>query len=136
MSVSLETSAGAEEEWTVAASFVGEAYVAGGIPVVILTGVFFGMFTAWWSRLASPKNSSIGILIYATGFFAAAISMRSLFAFTTALLPTLAAIFAARALAKHLHARALRWLRMRPRRPQRPAAAMAAGGRPLPKRLR
>jgi hypothetical protein len=136
MSVSLEASAGAEEEWTVAASFVGEAYVAGGLMVVVLTGMFFGMFTAWWSRLASPKNSSIGILIYATGFFAAAISMRSLFAFTTALLPTLAAIFGARALIKHLHARALRWLRTRPRGPQRPAPAMAAGRRPLPKRLR
>jgi len=119
----------------VAASFVGEAYVAGGIPVVILTGMFFGMFTAWWSRLASAKNSSLGILIYATGFFAAAISMRSLFAFTTALLPTLAAIFGARALVKHLHARTLRWLRMRPHLAQRPPA-MGAAPRALPKRLR
>jgi hypothetical protein len=34
----------------------------------------------------------MGILIYASGFFAAVISMRSMLVFTTALLPTIAAI--------------------------------------------
>jgi hypothetical protein len=136
MSISLESSAGAEEEWTVAASFVGEAYVAGGIPIVILTGMFFGAFTAWWSRLASPHNSTIGILIYATGFFAAAISMRSLFAFTTALLPTLAAIFAARMLVKHLHQKALRWFRARRHSPKRQRPVGPVRPQVIQKRLR
>jgi len=111
MSMSLEQAAGADSEgWTVAASFVGEAYVAGGMVAVLITGLFFGCGTAWWSRLASSKNSELGILIYASGFFAAAISMRSLFVFTTALLPTIAAIFGARFLLQRLAAQAKRLL--------------------------
>lgn len=111
MSMSLEQAAGAEEAWTVAASFVGEAYLAGGMIAVLVTGVFFGVICAWWSRLASPENSEVGILVYASGFFAAAISMRSLFVFTTALLPTLSAIFLMRFLVQKLAARARHLLR-------------------------
>lgn len=97
MSATLESAAGADEEgWTVAASFIGEAYVAGGMIAVLLTGVFFGFVCTWWSQLASPKNSEIGVLIYASGFVAVAISMRSLFVFTTALLPTIIAIIGGR----------------------------------------
>ena len=51
----------------------------------------FGALTGWWSHLASAQNSELGILIYSSGFFATVISMRSLFVFTTALLPTVAA---------------------------------------------
>jgi hypothetical protein len=64
--------------------------------VVLLTGVFFGFICTWWSHLASPKNSEIGVLIYASGFVAVAISMRSLFVFTTALLPTIIAALGGR----------------------------------------
>ena len=60
-----------------------------GIRVIALC---FGMLTGWWNFLASSKNSELGILIYASGFFATVISMRSLFVFTTALLPTVAAL--------------------------------------------
>jgi hypothetical protein len=122
MSVHMESLAGDEynEAWTVAASFVGEAYIAGGMIGVLLTGLAFGVFTSWWSRLASPANSELGILIYAVGFFAVAISMRSLFVFTTALLPTLAAIFGTRILVKHVAAKTARWLRMNRNAPRRP----------------
>ncbi|HET6409327.1 MAG TPA: O-antigen polymerase [Chthoniobacteraceae bacterium] len=107
MSASLESAAGADEEhWTVAASFVGEAYIAGGMIVVLLTGVFFGFLCTWWSQLASPKNSEIGVLIYASGFVAVAISMRSLFVFTTALLPTVVAIVGGRWLINRMQQRA------------------------------
>lgn len=111
MSISMEEASGAEESWTVAASFIGEAYVAGGIAIVIVTGLFFGFGCAWWSRLASPENSEVGILVYASGFFAAAISMRSLFVFTTAMLPTLAAILMVRYLVNRIAAQASRLLR-------------------------
>jgi hypothetical protein len=77
---------------TISATFVGEAYMASGYLAVLLAGLFFGALTGWWSHLASPLNSELGILIYASGFFAAVISMRSLFVLTTAMLPTLAAI--------------------------------------------
>ena len=77
---------------TISASFVGEAYMSGGMFVVLIIALTFGALTGWWSHLASPKNSELGILIYASGFFATVISMRSLFVFTTALLPTVAAL--------------------------------------------
>lgn len=107
MSATLESASGADEEsWTVAASFVGEAYVAGGMAIVLVTGLFFGFVCTWWSQLASPKNSEIGVLIYASGFVAVAISMRSIFVFTTALLPTIFATFAGRWLINKMKARA------------------------------
>jgi hypothetical protein len=107
LSVSMEAASGADEEaWTVAASFVGEAYIAGGMIAVLFTGAFFGFAATWWSRLASPKNSEIGVLIYASGFVAVAISMRSIFVFTTALLPTVAALIGSRILVKKLRLRA------------------------------
>ena len=92
MSESLETAVGGDSSFTVAASFIGEAYMAGGAIAVFCTGLMFGAIMAWWNRLASPRNSEFGILIYASGFFAAVISMRSVFVFTTAMLPTLTAI--------------------------------------------
>jgi hypothetical protein len=107
MSASLESASGADEEgWTVAASFVGEAYIAGGMVVVLLTGIFFGVICTWWSKLASPRNSEIGVLIYASGFVAVAISMRSLFVFTTALIPTVLATVGGRWLVNRMKQRA------------------------------
>lgn len=126
MSATLESAAGADEEsWTVAASFIGEAYIAGGMTVVLITGMFFGFLCSWWSQLASPKNSEIGVLIYASGFVAVAISMRSLFVFTTALLPTIAAIVGGRWMVNQMkaradHAIARQRMAQRMQRPQRP----------------
>ncbi|MGB8166874.1 MAG: hypothetical protein WCF18_05245 [Chthoniobacteraceae bacterium] len=77
---------------TISASFAGEAYMAGGSVSVFIIALLLGGFTGWWGGLLSSRNSEIGHLVYASGFFAAAISMRSLFVFTTAMLPTLAAI--------------------------------------------
>jgi hypothetical protein len=91
LSITLEEAVGVEG-MTVAASFIGEAFMSGGLLAVFATALFFGYVTGWWSHLASPRNSELGILIYASGFFAAVISMRSMFVFTTALLPTAAAI--------------------------------------------
>jgi hypothetical protein len=91
LSSSIEDALGVEGV-TISASFVGEAYMSGGIIVVLIVGLVFGALTGWWSFLASPRNSELGILIYASGFFATVISMRSLFVFTTALLPTVAAL--------------------------------------------
>jgi oligosaccharide repeat unit polymerase len=87
LSLTMEDAVGAEG-WTVAASFVGEAYMSHGIPTVFLAGLILGALMGWWSRLASPENSDLGILIYASGFFAAVISMRSIYVLTTAILPT------------------------------------------------
>ena len=76
---------------TISASFAGEAYMSGGIIGVFLLGLAIGAFLRFWSKFGSSKNSELGHLIYASGFVAAVISMRSLFVLTTALLPSIAA---------------------------------------------
>lgn len=112
LSMSIEQALGAEN-MTISASFAGEAYIAGGMIGVIIGGLFFGLATGWWSYLSSPRNSELGVLIYASGFFAAVISMRSLFAFTTALLPTAAAIVIGTYAVKKLIAQTQRMLNRR-----------------------
>ena len=104
MSTSIEDAMGMEG-LTISASFAGEAYMSGGNIAVLLIGLAFGAATGWWCYLASPRNSEVGILIYASGFFAAVISMRSLLVFTTALLPTIAGIVMATYLVRLLRSR-------------------------------
>ncbi len=104
LSTSIEETLGVEG-LTIAASFVGEAFMAGGFLAVLGTGLLFGAMTGWWSFLVSPRKSELGILIYASGFFAAVISMRSLFVFTTALLPTIAALVIGSYLVQQLRGR-------------------------------
>jgi uncharacterized membrane protein (UPF0136 family) len=110
----------AGEGVTIAASFAGEAYMAGGWAAVFVAGIFFGALTGWWSYLASPRNSELGILIYASGFFAAIISMRSLYVFTTALLPTIAALMITTFALRQLASRAQQWLVRPAHRPAQP----------------
>ncbi len=88
LSVSIEDAVGAEG-WTVATTYIGEAYMAGGLPVVIVISLLMGAAMGWWSHLGSPQNSEFGMLVYASGFFAIAISMRSLLSIAPALLPTI-----------------------------------------------
>ncbi len=92
MSLSIEQALGTGEDYTLAATFIGEAYMSGGLFGVILCGAIYGVIMAWWNRLGSERNSSFGYLIYASGFFAAVMSMRSLLIFTTTILPTIALI--------------------------------------------
>jgi len=115
LSTSIEDALGARGE-TIAASFVGEAYMSGGMAVVLITGLIFGALTGWWNFLASSRNSELGILIYASGFFATVISMRSLFVFTTALLPTVAALIIGTYAVRILSAQAQRLLARASRR--------------------
>jgi oligosaccharide repeat unit polymerase len=77
---------------TIAATFAGEAYMSGGYVGVFLIAMALSLIYGWWSGLASPRNSEMGILIYASGFFATVITMRSLLAFSTAILPTIASL--------------------------------------------
>lgn len=91
MSLSIEDALGAEG-LTLASSFVGEAYISGGGFGVLITALIFGGIFGWWNRFGSPHNSPFGHLVFASGFFAAVISMRSMLVFTTAILPTMAAL--------------------------------------------
>jgi hypothetical protein len=92
LSVSIESALGANSSMTLSTTFVGEAYMAGGAFGVFLAGLFFGVISGWWGRFATAITSEIGFLIYASGFAAIAMSMRSLFWLTTVALPTIAAI--------------------------------------------
>lgn len=94
MSISIEKALDAESwDCTIAATFIGEAYMSNGYLGIIGFGLFFGMFAGWWNQLGRPSNTSFGNLLYASGFIAAVMSMRSCSVFTTNILPTLAAIF-------------------------------------------
>ncbi len=101
LSSSIEDALGVEG-MTIAATFVGEAYMSGGVWAVLAISLLLGYIAGWWSQLASPRNSDLGILIYASGFFAAVITMRSLFVFTTALLPTVCSVIIAAFLVRRL----------------------------------
>jgi hypothetical protein len=124
LSSSIEDALGVENV-TISASFVGEAYMSGGLIAVLVIALVFGGLTGWWSHLASPQNSELGILIYASGFFATVISMRSLFVFTTALLPTVAALVIGTYAVRFLSAQAQRLL-------SRAANRSAPPRRPMP----
>ncbi|MFH1499090.1 MAG: O-antigen polymerase [Verrucomicrobiota bacterium] len=91
MSIGIEEALGASG-LTLASSFIGEAYISGGTFGVLATALVFGLLFGWWNRLGSADNSPFGHLVFASGFFAAVISMRSMLVFTTAILPTIAAI--------------------------------------------
>lgn len=120
LSVGIEEAVGARG-FTVATTYVGEAYMMAGILGVFLTSVMFGALAGWWNRLGGQLNSTFSLVVYASGFFAASLTMRSLFWLTTAILPTLALIvFAAF------------FLQAKPNRRRRPRVATSkeTGSRP------
>jgi hypothetical protein len=93
LSMSIETALGVyDDSHTVSTTFVGEAYMAGGVFGVVLAGMFFGIITRWWGRFGSIDSSEFGFLIYASGFIAVTISLRSMFEFFPAVLPAIATI--------------------------------------------
>jgi oligosaccharide repeat unit polymerase len=89
-SVSVENVFGVEGV-TIAATFVGESYMAAGLFGVILAALLVGLLARWWTRKAFSAESGFGILIYGSGFFAVVITMRSMYWLPVAVLPTLAA---------------------------------------------
>ncbi len=91
LSVSIEDALDVEG-LTLASSFVGEAYMSGGFIGVMLTAIALGAIVGWWNHFGHTQNSPFGHLVFSSGFFAAVISMRSMFVFTTAILPTIAAL--------------------------------------------
>jgi oligosaccharide repeat unit polymerase len=91
LSVSIEEIVGAEG-WTVAATYLGEAYMMAGTAGVIGVSLGFGVLCAWWNRLALQRQSDYAMLVFALGFFVLAVSMRSMFWLTTTALPIVALI--------------------------------------------
>ena len=77
---------------TISSTFVGEGYMSGGLFGVGAYALVLGALAGLWNRMASPRNSELGILIYASGFFAVVITMRSVMTLTTALLTPAAGV--------------------------------------------
>lgn len=88
--------------YTIAATFIGEAYMAAGKIGVLLAGLFFGVLAAWWNRMAAGSASTLSLLVYASGFFGGVICMRSMFWLTTGLLPSVALIVFGKFIYPHL----------------------------------
>ena len=91
LSVSIEEMAGAKG-FTLATTYLGEAYMTAGLFGVAIISLLFGALAAWWNRMAMRSQSDYGLVVYALGFFAAGITMRSMLWLTTAILPVIALI--------------------------------------------
>lgn len=100
LSVSVEEDVFKMRGLTISSTYVGEGYMSGGLIGVGLYGLVIGTLAGLWNRMASPKNGELGILIYASGFFAVVITMRSIMTLTTALLTPAAGIVAGTLLIK------------------------------------
>jgi hypothetical protein len=91
LKVGLEESVGIEG-MTIAVTWVGEAFIAGGIPWIIGIGLIIGAFCGWWNHLANFLQTPFALIVFASGFYAILLLMRSLMFFTTSLLPSVALI--------------------------------------------
>ena len=75
---------------TLSCTFVGEAYMAGGLLSVLIFSLGFGAAAEMWNRVGRDIGSPISQLLYASGFLCAAIAMRSMLSLVPLLLPTFA----------------------------------------------
>ncbi|MEX0330177.1 MAG: hypothetical protein AB3N64_02025 [Puniceicoccaceae bacterium] len=91
LAVSIEDVVGAQG-YTVAVAWVGEAYIAGGRPWIIAIGLLIGMFCCYWNHLAKYITTPFPLIVFASGFYAILLLMRSLQFFTTSLLPSVALV--------------------------------------------
>jgi len=89
LSVTVESVVGTDQA-TIASTFVGESYMAGGMLGVLLAGILFGAGGEMWNRVGRDARMPFSQLLYASGFFCAAISMRSALWMSVTMLPTLA----------------------------------------------
>lgn len=89
LSVGIEEALGASG-LTLAATFVGEAYMSGGAWAVVFTGLVFGAAAARWNRVGIHVRSNLDLAIYVSGFLSGLMAMRSPLAMVPMMLPTIA----------------------------------------------
>ncbi|WP_407185015.1 O-antigen polymerase [Bradyrhizobium centrosematis] len=91
LSTSIEAALGMEDGvTTLSCTFVGEAYMTWGLLGVVIAGLGFGAAAGWWNRVGQQSGSSFSQILYASGFLAAAMAMRSMITMVPFMLPTLA----------------------------------------------
>lgn len=90
LSSSIEEALGAGQGVTLSVTFIGEAYMAGGVFAVALAALLFGAAAEMWNRVGRDINSSYAQVLYASGFLCAAMAMRSILTMVPYMLPTVA----------------------------------------------
>jgi hypothetical protein len=90
LSVPIETALDAVEGQTVSCTYVGEAYMAGGLLVVLAISLLFGAAAEMWNRVGLSSNRQFNQIVYVSGFLCAAIAMRSMLSIVPLMLPTIA----------------------------------------------
>ena len=90
LSTSIEAAVGGVSGTTVACTFVGEAFMAGGLLAVVLFSLIFGAAAAMWNRVVFKFSPPFAEILYTSGFVCAAIAMRSMLSMVPLMLPTLA----------------------------------------------
>ncbi|MDB5711497.1 MAG: hypothetical protein JWL96_3567 [Sphingomonas bacterium] len=89
-STSIEDALATGGGYTIAVTCVGEAYLIAGYPSLIVISLLIGALTSWWNRVGFAAQTNLDLVYYASGFFAAALGMRSLQFVSIAIVPTLA----------------------------------------------
>lgn len=85
----IEEALAADQGYTLSCTFVGEAFMMWGYPGVFITGLFFGAVFMYWNRVGSRDDSVFQRLVFASLFYPALITMRSVITFSTAVLAAL-----------------------------------------------
>jgi oligosaccharide repeat unit polymerase len=89
LSVSIEGALGAEG-LTLSCTYVGEAYMAGGLVAVLIASLIFGAAAEMWNRVGFNSSRPFMKIVYVSGFLCAAVSMRSMLSMFPLMLPTIA----------------------------------------------
>ncbi len=89
LSLSIEEALGAEG-LTLAATYIGELWMAGGLFAVVIASLALGAAAAGWNRVGAAARGNLDKILFASGLFAAGICMRSFLGVMPAVLPTLA----------------------------------------------
>jgi oligosaccharide repeat unit polymerase len=89
LSASIEEILGAEG-LTLSATYIGEFWMAGGLFAVILASLILGACAAAWNRVGAKAQGNLDQILFASGFFAAGLCMRSFLGVMPTILPTLA----------------------------------------------
>jgi oligosaccharide repeat unit polymerase len=90
LSVPIETALDAGQGLTVSCTYVGEAYMSGGLLAVLIVSLLFGAAAEMWNRVGMNSNQQFRQIVYVSGFLCAAIAMRSMLSMVPLMLPTLA----------------------------------------------
>ncbi|MDH7974647.1 hypothetical protein QH494_20850 [Sphingomonas sp. AR_OL41] len=99
-STSVEDALATGGGYTLAITYVGEAYLIAGYPTLILVSLMIGAVTSWWNRVGFAARTNLDLVYYASGFFAAALAMRSIQFVTIAIVPVVAFYVLGRLLAR------------------------------------